>query len=285
MNRLLVSAIALALLGSGKLLGQNLEEKEVYSPMYDAELIEFRFQSAPAFIVKPKSPAVADASHPRPWVWYAPFIRGTGTDWELPTQRHADVVKELLANGFYFCGVDVGESFGSPKGRKTFTDFYNFVVKQYGLSPRPCLFPVSRGGLMLFTWAVEHPDCVQCIGGIYPASDLRSFPPLETGSTAFEMTPEQYLQELGQHNPMERLAPLAKADVPIFILHGDLDEPLPIDVHSAELARRYRALGGKIDLIVVKGKGHELAPEFWQNPELPRFFMTQGLAAKQRKPQ
>jgi hypothetical protein len=43
--------------------------------------------------------------------------------------------------------------------------------------------------------------------------------------------------------------------------------------HSAELARRYTALGGTAEVIVVPGKGHEVVPEYWQEPRLIEFFL------------
>ena len=70
--------------------------------------------------------------------------------------------------------------------------------------------------------------------------------------------------ELDKHDPEGRLTPLAKAGVPIFHLLGDADEVKPLRLNSEELARRYRAAVGRIDLLVVTGKGHELAPEFWE---------------------
>lgn len=38
--------------------------------------------------------------------------------------------------------------------------------------------------------------------------------------------------------------------------------------------------GGRIELVVVNGRGHELAPEFWENPRLPVFFLEHGLGPK-----
>jgi hypothetical protein len=38
--------------------------------------------------------------------------------------------------------------------------------------------------------------------------------------------------------------------------------------------------GGRIELVVVNGRGHELAPEFWENPRLPAFFLEHGLGPK-----
>ena len=170
----------------------------------------------------------------------------------------------------------MGESFGNPAGRAAFTKFYRAVVKRYGLDQKACLLAQSRGGLMLYNWAAEHPDCVQCIGGIYTVCDQSSWPGLAKSSPAYHMTEAELAKHLTEHNPIDRLAPLARAKIPILHLHGNADTLVPLDRNSGELTRRYRALGGEAELVVVKGKGHEVCPEFFQNRRLLDFFLQQG---------
>jgi dipeptidyl aminopeptidase/acylaminoacyl peptidase len=182
------------------------------------------------------------------------------------------VVSDLLDEGFYFCGVDVGESYGSPAGRAVFSKFHRLLVDRFGLSPKACLFPVSRGGLMHYNWGVEHPECVACIGGIYPVCSLASYPGIEKAAAEYGLTLEELKADLANHNPLDRLSPLAAAGVPLFHLQGDSDTVVPLEANSGELARRYKALGGKMELVVVPGKGHEIVPEFWEDPRLAEFF-------------
>jgi predicted esterase len=87
------------------------------------------------------------------------------------------------------------------------------------------------------------------------------------------MGEDQLRAQLAKHNPLDRLAGLAAAGVPILHGHGDQDTAVPLPTHSAELARRYRALGGQAQVIVIPGKGHEIAPELWQEPRLAEFFL------------
>ncbi len=174
--------------------------------------------------------------------------------------------------GCYFGGVDVGESFGSPAGRDTFTAFHRLLVDRLGLDRQAMLFPVSRGGLMHYNWAAEHAEAVRCIGAIYPVCNLTSYPRLERAAKTYGLTPEQLTEELSKHNPVDRLAALAKEHVPLFHLHGDQDKVVPLADNSGLLASRYRELGGPIELVVVPGKGHEIAREFWENSRLAEFF-------------
>lgn len=125
-----------------------------------------------------------------------------------------------------------------------------------GFSRKPCLLARSRGGLRLYHWAAEHPDAVGGIAGIYPVCNLRSWPGLSKASGAYGLTAEQLGEQLARHNPIDRLAPLAKAGVPIFHIHGDADKTVPLDAHSATVASRYRELGGSMRLRIPPGQGH-----------------------------
>jgi dipeptidyl aminopeptidase/acylaminoacyl peptidase len=182
----------------------------------------------------------------------------------------------LLKEGYFICGTNVGDSFGSPQSRKSFSRFYQHVVREYGLSPRMCLLPQSRGGLMWYNWAVENPEKVACIGGIYPVCDPTSYPGLAATAKAYGMSEADLSAQLAQHNPIERLAPLAKAKVPVLHVHGDSDGVVPLEKNSGELIKRYQALGGPGELVTIKGKGHAEIPEFFENQRLLEFIFKQG---------
>jgi dipeptidyl aminopeptidase/acylaminoacyl peptidase len=199
------------------------------------------------FIIKPSNPA-ADGS--KPWLWYAPTIGGH------PNLTNEWVFRPLVERGFAICGVDVGESYGSPAGRKIFSDFYTHVRKEYGLDAKVSFLAQSRGGLMIYNWAAENPDKVRSIAAIYPVCDPRSYPGLDKAAPAYEMSAKEFQITLAKHNPVDRLAPLVKAGVPIFHIHGDSDTVVPLQKNSQAIYDRYKALGGKMELVVVKGKGH-----------------------------
>ena len=57
-------------------------------------------------------------------------------------------------------------------------------------------------------------------------------------------------------NPVDRLAPLAEAGVPLLHVYGDADEVVPWDENTGVVAERYRELGGAITLIAKPGVGH-----------------------------
>ena len=202
-----------------------------------------------------------------PWVWYAPTIEGQ------PRPAHAWMFRQFLANGIAIAGIDVGESMGNPRGRAAFSEFYRVLTEQFECAERAILMPQSRGGLMLYNWAAEHPNHVACIAGIYTVCDMSSWPGLTRAAPAYEMTEDELAQVLPEHNPIDRLAPLAAAEIPILHIHGDSDKPVPLERNSGELACRYRRLGGNVTLIVVPGKGHEEAQEIFQCQQVVDFVL------------
>jgi len=263
MAAVVASAVLVGLLGSAR-AGQPIPSVKSLADSLPCTVDFFDVDGCHAFLIRPKGKA--DLS-PMPWVWYAPVIGH-------PNSSHAWMLSRWLEKGIAMAGVDVGESFGSPRGRKVYTALWQVLTSRYGMSERPCLLPQSRGGLMLYNWATENPTRVACIAGIYTVCDLRSYPGLDKAAGAYGLSAAELAGRLGQHNPIARLAPLAKAGVPILHIHGDADKVVPLEQNSGELARRYRALGGHVRLIVVPGKGHQVCPEFFQCQALVDFVVT-----------
>jgi len=226
----------------------------------------------PAFVLAP-----VQATGGRPWVFYAPTFEGV-----YPTERQAWIFSHVLAAGIAVTGIDVGESFGNPRGRELFSAWHDHAVRVLGFARRPCLVPQSRGGLMLYTWAAEHPELVAGVAGIYTVGDLRSYPGLEKAAPAYGMSAAELAARLADHNPVDRLEPLARHGVPIWHLHGDADTYVPLEANSGELVRRYRALGGIAELVVVPGRGHEEHPDYFERQDVVDTVCGMALAGLTR---
>lgn len=227
----------------------------------------FQINGRDAFVIAPK-----ETKGPVPWVWYAPTLPG------LPAKSEVWMFRRFLEKGIAIAGIDVGESYGSPEGRKAFGQLYEHLTKTRGFGSKPCLLARSRGGLMLYNWAVENPEKVGGIAGIYPVCNLESYPGLKKAAPAYQLTTEDLRKRLPLHNPIERLAPLAKAGVPILHLHGDNDRIVPHRDNSAILARNYQALGGPISLEVFAGQGHNMWTGWFQSESLTVFVIRSALA-------
>lgn len=231
----------------------------------------FRLNGASAFVIMP---AKAALKQPIPWVWYAPTLPG------LPEARENWMFEQFLARGIAIAGIDVGESYGSPEGCRKYQAFYQELVNNRGFAPQAALLARSRGGLMLYNWACDHPESVACIAGIYPVCDLRSYPGLDKASKAYGMTPAELAGKLHLHNPVARLASLARAGVPIYHIHGDTDKVVPLKENSGEVAHQYDKLGGKMTLKVAQGQGHNLWEGFFQCQELVDFVISHAARAE-----
>ena len=234
-----------------------------------AERETFTVADHKAFVLEP--PQAARREGPMPWVWYAPTLG------RHPGREENWMFKRFHKAGIAIAGIDVGESFGSPSGRAIYQHLYEELTTNRGFGKQPVLLARSRGGLMLYNWAVEHPESVGGVAGIYPVCNLTSYPGVQRSAGAYAMTAAELQDKLTEHNPIDRLAPLAKAQVPIFHIHGDQDRVVPLKANSAELAKRYKSLGGPVEIEVIEGQGHNLWQGWFRSEKLTDFVIEQAL--------
>lgn len=223
----------------------------------------FLVDGRPAFLIAPET----KSEGPTPWVWYAPTLPG------LPGVEERWMFERFLKAGVAIAGIDVGESFGSPDGRKHFSALHQELTEKRGYSRKPILLGRSRGGLMTLGWAVENPDKVGGFAGIYPVCNIASYPGIARAAGAYKLTADELTARLSEHNPVEKLESLAKAKVPLFAIHGDIDKVVPLEANSGEARKRYETFGGEMQLIVPKDQGHNMWPGFFQSQELVDFVI------------
>lgn len=86
----------------------------------------FRVEGRTAFVIPPdKKSDVAT-----PWVWYAPTLPN------LPGTEERWMFERFTKAGIAIAGIDVGESFGSPDGRKLFSAFHRELTDKRGFAPK-----------------------------------------------------------------------------------------------------------------------------------------------------
>lgn len=225
----------------------------------------FRVEGRTAFVIPPTK---TSADGKTPWVWYAPTLPN------LPGTEERWMFERFTKAGIATAGIDVGESYGSPDGRKLFSAFHRELTEKRGFASKPVLLGRSRGGLMTLGWAVENADKVGGFVGIYPVCNIASYPGVPQASGAYRMKPEELAAQLTEHNPIDRLAALAKAKVPLFAIHGDVDKVVPLEANSGQVRTRYQALGGEMQLVIPSGQGHNMWPGFFQCQELVDFVLA-----------
>ncbi len=203
-------------------------------------------------------------SGPKPWVWYAPTLPG------LPGKEERWMFEEFLQAGISIAGIDAGESYGSPAGNKVFDALHREMVSR-GYSTKPVMLGRSRGGLMTLSWAAANPEKVGAFAGIYPVCNVASYPGVAKAAGAFELSADDLQTRLAELNPIDRLENLAKARVPLFAIHGDVDTVVPLEANSGLMKERYEKLGGAMQLIVPRGQGHNMWNGFFECAELVQF--------------
>lgn len=226
----------------------------------------FQVEGCVAFLIPAKESAAKDspATAAKPWVWYAPTLPN------LPGGAETWMFEQFTAAGIAIAGIDVGESYGSPAGRQLYTALHRELTRR-GYSAKPVMLGRSRGGLMTLSWAVENPDKVGGFAGIYPVCNVTSYPGLAKAAPAYGLNPEQLREQLDRHNPVDRLAKLAAAKVPLFAIHGDVDAVVPLEANSGLLKERIEQLGGTMELLVPPGQGHNMWNGFFHCEELVAF--------------
>lgn len=229
----------------------------------------FQWQGHAAFILRPDG---AKSDRPLPWVFYAPTLAA------YPDTHEEWMHRQFLAGGLAIAGVDVGEAYGSPDSRKIFDSFYDEVTNKRGLAPKPCLLGRSRGGLWVSSWACDHPERFSGLAGIYPVYDFRTYPGLEKTAKAYQLSTDELQNKIDQLNPIARTGALAKAKLPIFIIHGDEDKVVPLQANSAALEKQYQSAGSSsaIEVRVIKGQGHNFWEGFFRCQELVDFVIKQA---------
>ncbi|MFN0166857.1 MAG: alpha/beta hydrolase, partial [Bryobacteraceae bacterium] len=208
---------------------------------------DFDFQGKPAIVVTPSQPLPG-----RPWVWRGEFFGA-----------FSNVDAALVGRGFHLVYLGVPDLFGSPRAVAAWSTFYSELTGRHGLAKKPALIGLSRGGLYCYNWAAANPEKVACIYGDAPVCDFKSWPGgrlkgLGKGAgSAREWS--NVLAAYGfasdaqalawRKNPVDNLAPLASAGIPLIHVYGDADETVPWEENTGVVAERYRKLGGSITLI------------------------------------
>ena len=215
---------------------------------------DFMVHDHPAIVVVPEKERPG-----RPWIWRGEFF-GAFAD--------ADIA--LVRAGWHLVYLAVPDLFGSPTAIQRWEGFYEMLIRDHGFSPKAGLIGLSRGGLYCMNWAAAHPEKTLAVYLDNAVCDFKSWPggqpkKLGTGVGA----PAEWVKLLQAfhfaddaaaiaypHNPVDHLAPLAKAQIPLMLVYGDADKVVPHAENSALVYERYRQLKGPVERIVKPGQDH-----------------------------
>ena len=229
----------------------------------------FRLMDRHAFIMASSKDPTDEVD--RPWIFYAPTLSA------YPDQAESWMHRQFIDAGIAVAGIDVGEAYGSPKAFPFFEALYDEMVKR-GYSKKPAMLGRSRGGLWVSSWAVKHPDRVAAIGGIYPVYDYTTYPGTKRAAPAYGIPADKLQADQALFNPIKQADKLAKARVPVLIIHGKDDQVVPLAENSAALEKTYQANGAGelIKVIKIDGQGHNFWPGFFHCQELVDFLIEKA---------
>jgi len=231
---------------------------------------EFTINGRRTYVILPEPEDVVPTDK-IPWLWYCP------SDHNLPGYLEVWMIAEVRSRGVAVAGIDLGGNMGTPAGRAIQTTLYDELTQNRGFSEKPCMIGRSYGGLQMYNWAAENPESVGGLAGIYPVCNYVSYPGIDRTAGFYGVTVEEMWTILPQHNPIDRLAPLAAANVPIYHNHGDVDGLVPMADNSSIVQTRYTALGGSMTLEVLVGQGHNYNPAFFESQGMADFIVQNAI--------
>lgn len=251
----IVVATVMMLLSGGATTLQADDWFTQKSDWHGFERFHFTVAERPAYVVTPKS-----AAKGHPWVWRARF-----------PDFHYEMDVELLKQGFHVAYVDVAAMFGNARAMEIGDQFYAYMTKQRGLSLKPVMEGVSRGGLFVYNWVVRNPDKVSCIYCDTPVLDFKSWPAGQGDGIGSESTWKQCLAAYSiseeealtyEGNPVDA-APevIATHKIPMLHIVSENDVVVPPKENTYILQRKLKTLGHQMDVISVaqgteKSHGH-----------------------------
>jgi lysophospholipase L1-like esterase/pimeloyl-ACP methyl ester carboxylesterase len=237
----------------------KLEINGTKSNYHGYESIDFTYKGNACKIAKPKFTAEG-----KPWIWRARF-------WGHEPQT--DIA--LLERGYHLVYCDVAELFGNQVAVDRWNDFYQFLQKG-GLAKKTVLEGFSRGGLYIYSWALQNSEKVACIYADAPVLDIKSWPgkfypyggsgpdTWEACKKAFGFRNDEEAKA-AKVSPIDKVEQIAKLKIPLLHICGLADQTVPYEFNTKPFAEKIREFGGSIKVIEKPGIGHH--PHSLKNPQ------------------
>ncbi|MDN5202245.1 GDSL-type esterase/lipase family protein [Fulvivirgaceae bacterium BMA10] len=210
---------------------------------------DFDWNGVACKIVEPKYTAIG-----RPWVLRARF-------WGHEPQT--DVA--LLERGFHIAYCDVANLYGNKKAIERWNNFYN-LMRQGGLGTKVVLEGMSRGGLIIYNWALENLEKVACIYADAPVLDGKSWPGGK-GNGKYSEADWNRLKEAHEFKteeeaisfkgfPIDRVKKIAKSKIPVLHVCGSTDQVVPVSENTKLFEEQMDDWGGDFRAIYKEDVGH-----------------------------
>ena len=182
------------------------------------------------------------------WIWKTEFF-----------EAFDQAERALLERGYTRVYYQISDEYGSYKAIRKMRAFHSYVVKQFSLNEKCCLFGFSRGGLYAFNFAVSYPNYVEKVYLDAPVMDLKSWPLIDSKEQA-EMFEEYTLNAdtlpLFKDNPVDKLAEYFALNIPTLVVAGAVDELVPVAENCGVMIEYAEANNLPLQVIIKPECGH-----------------------------
>ena len=221
---------------------------------------------------------VPDQAAPgKPWLWVGEFA------------GHLKSFEDgLVAQGWHVAYVAVPNQFGSSRSMDTWEKVYAELHDKRGLSAKPALIGISRGGLYVNAWTRLHPDRVSLLCLDNGVCDIRSWPggfqltgkgkgsagDWKLYKTEFKFATDEEAQAKSVR-PADGLLPAIKAGVFLVSVHGTADTVVPFVDNAKPVVEFWEKNGGRFKVFAKEGGDHH--PHGLPDPKpLIELFVKEG---------
>lgn len=199
-----------------------------------------------------------EAAPGKPWLWVGEFA------------GHLKSLEDgLVEKGWHVAYVNIRNQFGSPSSMAVWEKVYEELHGKRGLSAKPALLGISRGGLYVNAWLRMHPDRASVLYLDNAVCDIRSWPggfqltqkgngsrgDWKAYKTVFGYADDEIAQK-ESIRPIDDLLPAIKAGVFLISCHGTADRTVPYDDNAAVLVKLWEDNQGKLKLFPKEGGDH-----------------------------
>jgi pimeloyl-ACP methyl ester carboxylesterase len=194
----------------------------------------------------------------KPWLWVGEF------------GGHLKTLEDgLVDKGWHVVYVGFSNEFGSAAAMDVWDKVYAELNGKRGLSAKPALIGISRGGLYVNAWTRRHPDRASVLYLDNAVGDIRSWPggfqlnakgkgspkDWELYKTVFHFGSDSEAQEKSLR-PADGLLPAVKAGVFLISVHGTADTVVPYVDNAAVVVDFWEKQGGRFKTFPKEGGDH-----------------------------
>ena len=147
---------------------------------------------------------------------------------------------------------------------KHWDSFYAELTLKYDFGRWPILYGIGPGGLMVYSWGAANSKTISCIYSENPVCDFKSWPggkgnvPPSTEDWQNLLRAYEFSNETEAlnwpYNPVDNLAPLIRAGVPLIHSIDDHHAEFPVDENTGLLEKNYLAAVCKMQVFRHTGK-------------------------------